>query len=172
MPFPTLLILFFFVLDASVGYSREAISITQTKSGKSILVILVEVNEGILTCKTEQGKQFEIPLSELSPDSVDRINAKMTSSTALLADDLALGIKLNEFIGHQLFGSSSALWNEDAETVAKRLEWRLESRKKGTSGFLVGNFPLITRGLGLLGGNDGEAQDYTPADHLSLVVLV
>lgn len=167
MPFPSLLILVFLTLIASVGYSQEAISITQTKSGKSILVILVGVNEGILTCKTEQGKQFEISLSELSPDSVDRINAKMTSSTALSADDLALGVKLNEFIGHQLFGSSSALWNEDAETVAKRLDWRLESKKKDSSSYreytgkdylFLGAHPYCTT---LYAGENGKPERFS-----------
>ena len=119
----------------TLGYSQETVSITQSKTGKTIPIVIVGVNADILTFKTEQGQQFDIPISQLTPDSVERIKAKLTPSVAPSAESLALGVKLNEIIGHQLFEGTSSLWNEDAEVVAKRLSWRLESKKKDSSSY-------------------------------------
>ena len=124
-------------LGLCAGYlaADEQVKITQAKSGKSIMVIVEEVQGGVLSFKTTQGQSYKIPVSQLTPDSVERLREHVAKKSAPSAENLAAANKLNDIIGHDLFGEAASIWEEDASKVAARLNWKLESRKKDSSSY-------------------------------------
>lgn len=117
------------------GFAQEPISITQAKSGKSLAVHVVGVKAGVLTFKTPGGKQYNIPISQLTPDSVQSLKDHLAAASKPSAEALAASTKLNEVIGHDLFGDSASIWTEECGKVAERLKWKLESQKTGSSSY-------------------------------------
>lgn len=128
-------IVLLFAISLAAVSAAETISITQQSSGKSLDVIVESVEGGILSFKTSGGKEFKMPLAQLTADSVERIKAAISSASAPSEEALAIGKKANEAIGHELFGGMGSLWKEDAEEIAQRLKWKLESRKADSSSY-------------------------------------
>ncbi|MDF1811664.1 MAG: C39 family peptidase [Verrucomicrobiales bacterium] len=111
------------------------VTITQAKSGNSLEIEVESIENGNLTFKTLQGRQFTIPVSQLTPDSVQRLKDHLAKASAPSAEFLETAKLLNKIIGHDLFGEKESIWTEDSGDVAKRLNWKLESRKKDSSSY-------------------------------------
>ncbi|MEO0416498.1 MAG: hypothetical protein AAF226_16255, partial [Verrucomicrobiota bacterium] len=128
--------------------AQQTVKITQKASGRSVDVEFISVQAGVLSCKIG-GKPYDIKITDLTPDSVDRLRELVASNppaapatpaspsapAAANADQLALALQVNEAIGHDLFGEAASLWAEPAEAVAARLDWKLESKKKDNSSY-------------------------------------
>ncbi len=118
--------------------AKETISITDKTSGKSIDVVIKSVDGGVVKFETPGGGSFELPASRLTPDSIERIKKHLSASQSTPAPVSAPvegAGKINELVGHELFGSSSSIWQENAAEVAKRLSLRVESEKANSSSY-------------------------------------
>ena len=119
--------------------AQETISITDKSSGKSIDVSIKKVEGGIVSVETAAGASFDLPASRLTPDSIERIKAYLASAPLTSATPAAApvegGASLNELVGHELFGSNGAIWQENAAEVAKRLDLKVESEKQNSSSY-------------------------------------
>lgn len=125
----------FGVLCTPLESVAESVTITQKASGKSIAVEVVDISKGVLTFKTAQGRQFDIPVTQLTQDSVERLKEHVSKAEAPSAEMLEKAELINEVVGHELFGEKASIWDESAADVAKRLDWKLESRKKDSSSY-------------------------------------
>lgn len=141
MPFTHLLLLFGLVsgLNAT-ALQAETVTITQAKSGKSLEVIVKGVEGGKLSFEigggnSGGGKTFSIPVSDLTPESVEAIKQHLATANQPASSNPDVVNSINEVIGHNLFGEVASLWKEDAQAIADRLDWPLESRKKSTSSY-------------------------------------
>ena len=94
---------------------------------------------GIVSVETAAGASFDLPASRLTPDSIERIKAYLASAPLTSATPAAApvegGASLNELVGHELFGSNGAIWQENAAEVAKRLDLKVESEKQNSSSY-------------------------------------
>jgi hypothetical protein len=118
--------------------AKETVSITDKASGKSIDVVIKSVDGGVVKFETPSGGSFELPASRLTPDSIERIKKHLSASQSTPAPASAPvegAGKINELVGHELFGSSSSIWQENAAEVAKRLSLRVESEKANSSSY-------------------------------------
>lgn len=129
-------LLIHFALLASIGIVHaEAVTITQTKSGKSLEVIVKGVEAGILSFEISSGQSFSIPVDQLTPESIETIKQHLAEAHQPAASDSGEVAAINSVIGHDLFGNVASLWQEDAESIAGRLSWRLESKKEKSSSY-------------------------------------
>ncbi|GAA5496583.1 hypothetical protein Rhal01_02768 [Rubritalea halochordaticola] len=101
----------------------HALEITQSGTGKTLEVTPVSFRGKNITFK-QGGKTFSLPASSLTPESRQKIASWFIYERERNAEKYSA---IQQAIGHELFNSRSSLWNEKAETVAKRLNWRPES---------------------------------------------
>ncbi len=123
------------IASVQISAFANTITITQVGSGKSLDVVIKGVEGGKVTFEMGPGKSFTVPLTKLTPESVQKIKEHLASGSKPSAESLAAASKVNEVIGHGLFGDAASLWGEDAQEVAGRLNWKLESRKKDSSSY-------------------------------------
>ena len=101
--------------------AQETISITDKSSGKSIDVFIQKVEGGVVSVETTAGASFDLPASRLTLDSIERIKAYLASVPSTSATPAAApvegGASLNELVGHGLFGSNGAIWQENASSL-------------------------------------------------------
>jgi len=127
------------------------ITIKQKASNKTISGKVISLAGNQLKFQLSNRKTFTINLNTLTDESVAKIkeaaknltnSANSTSpQKALSGKYVELAQKLNGIIGHPLFSEKSSLWDETSETIAKRLNWRLESLKKSSSSYRL--YPKI-----------------------------
>jgi hypothetical protein len=89
------------------------------------------LGEGRVLLENEAGDQFETPLEVLNEEDQEWFR-EWEADWKTRAE---VGEKLNEVIGQPVFQASWRLWDEKAETVAKRLAWRPESQTPYSSSF-------------------------------------
>ncbi len=127
------------LISTSFVVAQETISITDKSSGKSIDVFIQKVEGGVVSVETTAGASFDLPASRLTLDSIERIKAYLASVPSTSATPAAApvegGASLNELVGHGLFGSNGAIWQENAAEVAKRLDLKVESEKQNSSSY-------------------------------------
>ena len=133
LPQLTLLAALFSLL--TLPLHAETVTITQSKSGKSLEATVKGVEGGVLTFETSSGKEFSIPVNQLTPESVEAVKKQLAAASKPASSNLAEVKHINEVIGHNLFGEVASLWKEDAGAIAERLDWKLESRKANTSSY-------------------------------------
>ena len=143
-----LLLSCFCLLAVSSSLSAKDIQIQQKSSGKKLSVEVLSAENGKVKVKTSKGKTFVIPLDKLTKESVNLINEQLKDvdgeetksesnqkGKAANEKDSVLFKRVNTAVGSSLFGSKESLWTEDAGEIAKRLDWKLESRKDGISSY-------------------------------------
>lgn len=117
--------------------------VVENNKGKKLKIEVIALEKGELTFKAK-NKQYKIALNTLTKDSIekvrDAIKLKEEHSSERQergASDKALSSfeKVNEAIGHPLFGTARSLWDEKCADIAKRLKWPLESRKENSSSY-------------------------------------
>jgi len=118
-----------------LSLNAETVTITQTKTGKSLEVTVKGVEGGVLAFTTGTEKTFFIPINQLTPESVETIKEQLSAAAKPPTSNLAEVNSVNGVIGHNLFGEVASLWKEDAGAIAERLDWRLESKKENTSSY-------------------------------------
>jgi len=106
----------------------EKIDIFQKNSGQKLQIVPDRITESNISFEL-LGKPYNVELSDLTDDSVERIKDYASKQIASLA-------KANKAVGHPLFDKSN-LWDEKAGTIAKRLKWKLESLKATNSSYRV-----------------------------------
>lgn len=123
----------------------KTVEITQKATGKTLEVTPENVTEGEATF-TVNGKSFTVSLDTLTEESVENLKAglpaegesvteeKKTEETVSESEDAEAFSSFNEAVGHSLFEVSD-LWDEKAEDIAGRLNWRKESKKENNSSY-------------------------------------
>ncbi len=104
-----------------------ALQITQKASGKALEVTPSNVTETEVTFLLN-GKSYTVPLDSLTAESVSALQASAKAESEVSFT------KINEAIGHNLFGESD-LWDEKAAEIAGRLNWKKESLKESNSSY-------------------------------------
>lgn len=126
----------FLILILSAGLASAALNsdwrrLSDGQGGGVNARAVALLGEGRVLLENEAGDQFETPLEVLSRE--DRAwFLEWESDWKTRAE---VGQKLNEVIGQPVFRASWRLWDEKAEVVAKRLDWRPESQTPFSSSF-------------------------------------
>ena len=107
------------------------VEISQREGGKTITVVPLKVGADNVEFKLN-GKTYKVPRNSLTEESVEACKGYLSND--LSQGEISTLEKVNESAGHKLF-SKSSLWDESGETVAERLAWRLESKKKSSSSY-------------------------------------
>lgn len=155
------------ILAASpISQATQLIDITQKKSGKTIRAEIIELTDNQLTFKTKSGKSYTVAPGSITASSLEEIKRHIKQLTN---SNNKHSQAINKAISHTLLEGNQDLWNQPADTVAKRLKWPKESQTDRSSSFRYYT-PLTYQFLGahpysaaLYGGKDGHAT------HLSLV---
>ncbi|MFC4991308.1 hypothetical protein [Rubritalea tangerina] len=146
--------------------AAEWVEVTQKKSGKSLEVEVVSMNEKQLKFKTKAGKVFSVAPSSLTAASVERVRAQLAAKEK---ESAGVNEALNKVIGHRLFEGGSDLWDQQAGEVAARIKWPKESSTNQSSSFRYytpSSYQFLNAhpySATLYGGADGNTS------HLSLV---
>jgi hypothetical protein len=138
LPFLRLLLpLVMICLGEAQAATTELRTFTNAR-GASIKARLVGVKGDQVTIQREDGQNFVLPLSSLSPADQAYIKAAANSLSAVPASsgpqDKVEPSALNEAIGAALF-ADEALWQSDAAAVAQRLQLPQESKTQDQSSY-------------------------------------
>ena len=109
-----------FLAVSSLG--AKPLQLTDTR-GKTIKAEVLGLSGDKVRLEMK-GKEYTLPLSRFSAES-----------QALLQEAGQKGEQLNQALGQPLFTPGKTLWEEPAETLAKRLEWPEESKTPYTSSY-------------------------------------
>ncbi len=151
-----------------LSQAAELMGITQKKSGKTIQVEVLKLTDSLLTFTTKNGKTHSVNADTITPQSLQNVRDYLEKLSTKSTDT---NTQINKAISHPLFDSSSSLWDQPTEEVAKRLKWPKESKTDQSSSYRYYTHRNLTyQFLGahpysatLYGGKDGNAS------HLSLV---
>lgn len=119
--------------------SDKRVKIEQKSSGKTLMVKVVRLENGLLTFQNNKGRTYTVALNKLTDASAkaaeEAIKQKKKNSATASDSEASLFKKVNQIIGQKLFGDSERLWDEKAADIAARLEWNLESLKANSSSY-------------------------------------
>ncbi|MGJ8639030.1 MAG: hypothetical protein ACSHYA_06515 [Opitutaceae bacterium] len=106
--------------------SAQALSLSN-RAGKIIEVELLKVEPNRIHIRMENGQETWLNRELLSDESDALLNEKQGAENDLSAE-------MNQILGIPLF-TDSHLWDDNVESVAKRLRWRRESQTDSSSSF-------------------------------------
>ncbi len=98
--------------------TAQTVSITQKATGKSLDATINGVANGVVSFTLEGGRHYELPASQLTEDSIERIKAHLAAASAPSSELLSTFSTLNDIVGHELFGENASIWEENAGEVA------------------------------------------------------
>jgi len=94
----------------------DSYSLVEKESKKSIVVKVIEIQGDEIHFRYK-GKSFKLPLARFKDGTAKEVEELLTAKKE---EGGLKSERINEGVGHSLFGSSS-LWEEKASDVAKRL---------------------------------------------------
>lgn len=105
---------------------------------RTIEAELISVEDGVVRVRRSDGREFSIPIKNLSQADQDYIEDFVQSDRAdqPSSQPEEPAEKLNQLFGIPLFEGSS-IWDENPEVVAKRLGWPRESKTESFSSFRI-----------------------------------
>ena len=112
--------------------AEPLITLQEANGTNKLKVELLSLQKEIALLRRADGQEFETPLAYLAEESRSEIRDTWAKHRAIIEKHLT---PLNQALGHNLFASNGNIWNESADTVAKRLRLPLESKTPFTSSF-------------------------------------
>lgn len=104
------------------------------QTGREIEAEIVSYDGGdTVSIRRTDGAVFDIPLERLSQKDQEFIRNYNTESSTATSEDIE---KINAILGIELFADGN-LWDDSAETVAKRLGWPRESQTSTQESFRI-----------------------------------